>query len=103
MAAPLKRNGLLFQCTANVEEIVGDDSEPDPTLHSGLTLVAAAAEPVSPLEHADASLASGPPFPAVAETALLLFAFASGLLVERLGMQTRLTPFAFTATSFLAE
>jgi hypothetical protein len=24
-------------------------------------------------------------------------------LVERLGMQTRLTPFAFAATSFLAE
>ena len=37
------RSGLLFQCTADVEEIVGDDAEPDPTLHSGLALVAAAA------------------------------------------------------------
>ena len=27
----------------------------------------------------------------------------SGLLVERLGMQTRLTPLAFAAASFLAE
>jgi hypothetical protein len=27
----------------------------------------------------------------------------SGLLVERLGMQTRLTPWAFAAASFLAE
>ena len=27
----------------------------------------------------------------------------SELLVERLGMQTRLTPFAFAAASFLAE
>jgi hypothetical protein len=35
--------------------------------------------------------------------ALLLLAFKSGLLVERLGVQTRLTPFAFAAASFLAE
>ena len=83
------RSGLLFQCTADVEEIVGDDAEPDPTLHSGLALVAAAAEPVSPLDDADASLASGPPFLAVAEPALLLFAFALWLLVERLGIQVK--------------
>jgi hypothetical protein len=71
------RSGLLFQCATDVEEIVGDDAEPDPTLHSGLALVAAAAEPVSPLDDTDASLASGPPFLAVAEPALLLFAFAA--------------------------
>src|SRR5271168_1308864 len=79
------RSGLLFQCTADVEEIVGDDAEPDPTLHSGLALIAAAAEPVSPFDHADASLASGPPFLAIAEPALLLFAFALRALGGAIG------------------
>jgi hypothetical protein len=41
-------------------EVVGDDAKPDPALHSGIALIAAAAEPISPFDHADASLASGP-------------------------------------------
>ncbi len=48
-------------------------------------LIAAAAEPMSPFDHADASLASGPPFPAVAEPALLLFAFALGVFGGAIG------------------
>src|SRR5713226_4152670 len=40
--------------------------------------VSAAIEPVSTLDHADASLASGAPFLIVAEPALLLLAFAVG-------------------------
>src|ERR1700736_5167712 len=41
-------------------------------MHSDESLVAAAREAMSPLDHADASLASGAPFLAVAEPALLL-------------------------------
>src|SRR5208282_5774715 len=89
------RRGLFFQCTADVEEIVGDDAEPDPTLHSGLALVAAAAEPVSPLDDADASLASGPPFLAVAEPALLLFAFALRALGGAIGNAEALDALCF--------
>src|SRR5437764_370405 len=68
--------GLLLHRAADVEEIVGDHAEPDPALHSGFSLVAAAVEPVPPFDHADAAFASGPPFLAVAEPTLLLLAFA---------------------------
>ena len=76
---------LFFHRAADVDEVVGDHAEPDPALHSGVALVAAAIEPVSPLDHADASLASGPPFLAVAEPALLLLAFALGALGGAIG------------------
>src|SRR5258705_2803742 len=71
---------LVFHCATDVDDVVGDDAEPDPTLHSGIAFVAAAIEPVSPLDHADASLASGPPFLSVAEPALPLLSFALGAL-----------------------
>ena len=102
-AADTLLNGVSLQCTADVEEIVGDDAEPDPTLHSGLALVAAAAEPVSPLDDADASLASGPPFLAVAEPALLLFALALGAFGGAVGNADALDARAFAAVSLLAE
>ena len=73
----------------------------DPTVHSDVALVAAQA--VASFDHADASLVSGAPLLAVAGTSAFLLAFAFGALVQRLGMQTRLTPFALAAASFLAE
>jgi hypothetical protein len=95
--------GLLGHDAADVDEIIGDHAEADPALHSGIASVAAAIETVPPLDHADATLTSGAPFLAAAEPALLCSRLRSGLLVERLGMQTRLTPLAFAAASFLAE
>jgi hypothetical protein len=51
------RSGLLFfHCAANVDEIVGDHTEPDPTLHSSVAFVAAAVEPVSPLDQPRSAL-----------------------------------------------
>ena len=64
------------QSISNVDEIIADHAEPDPALHPLFALVPAAVETVSPLGNADASLASGAPFLAVAEPALLLLAFA---------------------------
>src|SRR6266436_10111530 len=78
-------DGLFFHCAADVDEVVGDHTEPDPTPHSIFALVSAAVEPVSPLDHADTSLASGPPFLAVAEPALLLLAFALGAFAGAIG------------------
>ena len=72
-------------------------------MHADIALVVAAAEAMSAFCDADASLTTGAPFLAVVEPALFLLAFAFGALVERLGMQTRLTPLAFAAASFLAE
>ena len=60
----------------DVDEVVGDDAEANPAVHSDVTLIAAAVEAVSPLDHADATLASGAPLLAVAEPALSLLAFA---------------------------
>ena len=70
------RGRLLFHGATDVNDIVGDDAEPHPAVHSDVALVAAAVETVSPLDHADASLASGAPFLAVAEPALFLLALA---------------------------
>ena len=53
--------GLLGHDAADVDEIISDHAEADPALHSGIAPVAAAIETVSPLDHADATLASGAP------------------------------------------
>src|SRR5271165_4359243 len=95
------RSRLLFHHATDVDDVVGDDAETHPAVHSDGALVPAAVEAVSSFDDADASLASGAPFLAVAEPALSLLALAFRALVERLGMQTRLTPFAFAAASFL--
>src|SRR5215213_8215015 len=56
-------------------EIVRDHAKSDPALHAGIAAVDAASQPVSPLQHADAALTSGPPFLALLEPALLLLGF----------------------------
>ena len=92
--------GLLGHDAADVDQVVGNHPEADPALDSGIALVPAAVESMPSFDHAYATLAAGPPFLAVAEPTLLCSRLRSGLLVERLGMQTRL---AFAAASFLAE
>src|SRR5262249_52442993 len=72
----LLRRRVLFHDAADVDEVVGDDAEAAPALHSSRALVAATAEAVSPFDDADAALASGAPLLAVTEPALFLLAFA---------------------------
>src|SRR5437867_518317 len=52
------------------DEVVADDPETDPALHSSVAFVSAAIKPVAPFDHADAPLRSGPPFLPFAEPAL---------------------------------
>ena len=84
---------MFGHCRADVDEIVGDHTEPDPTLHSTFALVAATVEPMSPLGHTDATLTSGAPFLAVAEPALLLLASAFGTLGGTVGNADALNAF----------
>src|SRR6478752_8338917 len=79
------RASWAFHCAADVDEVIGDHAEPDPALHSCFALVSAAIEPMPPFDHADAALASGSPFLAVAEPTLLLFALALGALGGAIG------------------
>ena len=79
------RGRLLFHRATDVDDIVGDDAEPDPAVHSDVALVAAAVEAMAPLDHADAPLASGAPLLAVAEPALPLLALALGALGRAIG------------------
>src|SRR5246127_2846186 len=76
---------FLVDGAADVDEIIGDHAEPDPTLHSIFAFVPTAVEAVSPLAHADAALAAGPPFLAVAEPALLLLAPTLSAFVGAVG------------------
>src|ERR1700716_114731 len=78
-------DGLFFHCATDVDDVVCDDAGPAPTLHSCIAFAAAAIEPVSPLDQADAYLASGPPFLSVAEPALPLLSFALGALGRAVG------------------
>ena len=68
--------GLLGHGAADVDQVVGNHPEADPALDTGIPLVPAAIESMPSFDHADATLAAGPPFLAVAEPTLLLFAFA---------------------------
>jgi len=70
------RQRLLLHGATNVDDVVGDDAEPDPAVHSDVTFVAAAIEAVASLDHADPILGPGAPFLALAEPALFLLAFA---------------------------
>jgi len=59
------------------------------TLHAAIAFVSVAGEAVSTLDHANAPLASGPPFLAIAENQRLLCSrLPVPLLVERLGIHT---------------
>src|SRR5207302_9892660 len=71
---------LVLDCATNIDEVVGNHSEPDPALHADLAPIAAAVEAMPPLGDADAALAPGPPFLAIAEPTFLLLAFAFGAL-----------------------
>ena len=70
---------------------------PRPTqrFHPGVTFVAATVKPMPPLSHTDASLASGPPFLAVAEPALLLLAPAFNALGRAVGDANAFDAFCF--------
>jgi len=68
--------GELGQPASHVDEIVGDDAEPHPAPHAITAAIATTSESVSPLQHADTSLASGALFLPPLEPALL-FQFAS--------------------------
>src|SRR6202158_306892 len=72
------RKRLLLHDASDVDDIICDDAEADPTFHSDVTFVSAAIEPMAPLDHADSSLTSDAPLLAVAEPALPLLAFALG-------------------------
>ena len=64
----------------NIDEVVGNHPKPDPALHADLAPISAAVKTMPPLGDADAALAAGAPFLAVAEPTLLLLAFAFGAL-----------------------
>src|SRR6266852_2317922 len=60
------------QHPADIDEVIGNDSETDPAMHARVTFIEAAAESVTSLEHADAPFAADAPFLSFAEPALLL-------------------------------
>src|SRR5437667_9457542 len=60
------------QHPADIDEVVGNDSQTHPAMHAPVTFIEAATESVAPLEHADAPFATDAPFLSSAEPALLL-------------------------------
>jgi hypothetical protein len=41
----------VFDCAADVDDVVGNDAEANPTLHPGIAFVAATVKPMPPLNH----------------------------------------------------
>ena len=48
-------------CISDVDEVVGDHSEANPTLHTVGSTITASAQAVAALDHTDASFTTGPP------------------------------------------
>src|SRR6266849_1639977 len=63
-----------------VDQIVAEDTQPDPALHPRVAPVATAIQPVAPFQHADAPFAARSPSLRLLEPALLLFQLAPGTL-----------------------
>src|SRR5215471_17740080 len=63
---------LVLDCAANIDEVVGNYPKPDPALHADVAPISAAVKTMPPLGDADAALAAGAPFLAVAEPTFLL-------------------------------
>jgi len=61
---------------ADVDDVVGDDSEPYPSLYAVESFVSGSFQPMPALQNTDAALASGAPFLQLLEPALLLPLFA---------------------------
>jgi hypothetical protein len=95
--------GFLAARVSDGDEVVGDDAELDPALDPVIALVSTAGEAVPAFDDADASLASGTPFLAVAEPALLLRAFARGAFGGAIGDVDALDASPFAAVSFFLE
>jgi len=88
---------------ADVDQIVGDHAEADPALDAGLTLYRLRFSPCRRLTTLMRPSAPVRHFCPLRNQRFLCSRLRSGLLVERLGMHTRLTLLAFAAASFLAE
>jgi hypothetical protein len=73
------------QHVPDVDEVVGDDAEAGPTLHSVEAPVSATIKAMPALDYADTAFGSGPPFLAIAEPALFLLASAFRALGRAIG------------------
>src|SRR5712692_4573007 len=63
------------QHPADIDEVIGNDSQTHPAMHARVTFIEAAAESVASLEHADAPFAADAPFLSLAEPPLPFGAF----------------------------
>ena len=97
------RGRLGSDRAANIDEVVGDDPEADPAPHSIIAAISAPLETVSALAHTDAPLTPVRHRCPLRNHRFFCSRLRAALLLPRLGMQTRLTPLAFAAASFLAE
>ena len=68
----------ICESRSNVVQIIGDHPQADPSLHSGVAPVGAAAKTMPALQHADAALATGPPLLSFFEPAAFLLALPLG-------------------------
>src|SRR5438093_5256333 len=60
------------QHPADIDEVIGNDSETHPAMHARVTFIETTAKSVASLKHADAPFATDAPFLSFAEPALLL-------------------------------
>src|SRR5258708_26007333 len=60
----------------DVDDVIGDDSQTDPTFDAWNALVAGPIQPMSSFENADAAFAASAPLLSLLEPALLLFLLA---------------------------
>src|SRR5215831_1113259 len=64
--------GLLGQNSSDVDQIIGDYTQSNPSLHAIIAAISTAIQTVPSFEHADPTFAAGPPRLSLAEPPLLL-------------------------------
>src|ERR1035438_3564823 len=63
---------LQGESSTDIDQVIADYSESDPSFHPGVSFVAASMQPVPAFEYADSSFATNSPLLSFAEPALLL-------------------------------
>ena len=68
----------------DVDQVVGDDAQPDPALDAGHAFVATTVQAMASLEKTDTTFTAGAPFLRVAEPAFLLESLAAGMTIPEI-------------------
>src|SRR5260370_11145876 len=97
------RSAARSERAPDVDDIVRDDAQTDPPVHAGVAFISTAIQTVPSFHDTDPALTPGAELCPFLNKRFCCSRLRSGLLVDRFGIHTRVTPFACAPASFFAE